>query len=213
MVVFEVTPKMKELLEATGTAHQCRHLPNGLMSIGHASLLEAVAASESPAESFLWLTRGSKIYGNHEDACAAHQPSPQRSSDLENRLAVLRIQSEEREYAAIVRGITAGNMSNAELESARLGQFGAQMSLGVNVIVTMATCFVAGYFVFKHSSGRQSFGLVGGVVCMIIAMAVEVTLVITKMYSIEKALEKDGKRQSQHLSSSQRERRIGEAPR
>lgn len=80
--------------------------------------------------------------------------------------------------------------STAEVEALRMAKIAPQMSLGVNVVVTMATCFVAGYFVVKNSTGNETYGLVGGVAGLIVAMAVEATLLVTRMYSIDAAVEK-----------------------
>lgn len=206
MVVFEVTPEIGALLKEAGFMQHCQTLPNGPQSISHEYLVQALSTTGKTTATLLSFARRSKVHRNHVDACKAHETPPRRSRELEERLAVLRMRHEEKQYADIIRGVAGSSMSNAELESARLTRFGAQMSLGVNVVVTMATCFVAGYFVFKHSSGRQSVGLVGGVLCMIVAMAVEITLVITRMYAIDAALEKDGRQQVQRLAASQRQR-------
>jgi uncharacterized membrane protein len=210
MVVFEVTPEMAGALNSAHLDHHCVSHTScnpAVRTVHHAVLLDAVRATAGGAgvdAALLDLARRGAVHRTHADAAAAHVPPPQRSPALEARLTLLRAQAEERAYAQMVRDVSASTASSAQLESARMGRIGAQASIGVNVIVTMITCFVAGYFAFKHSSGRESVGLAGGVVCMIIAMAVEATLVITRMYSIESAAEKDETRRTRRLAANQR---------
>lgn len=75
-----------------------------------------------------------------------------------------------------------------------MSKLAPQMSLGFNVVVTMATCFVAGFFVFKASSGSDTVGMIGGIAGMIVAMGVEAVLLITRMYSIEHEAERQAKK-------------------
>lgn len=73
----------------------------------------------------------------------------------------------------------------------RLSRLAPQLSLGANVIISMATCFVAGYFVVRASTGSESWALVGGIAGLIVAMGVEVVLLMTRLYAIERAAEKE----------------------
>lgn len=208
MVVFEVTPRITSYLDLAGVKKSTRLCPGispPLHTVEHSVLLSAFhsrAKTEWP--DFQRLASGSTVHRTHDDACAAHAPPPKRNPELVARLAVLKAKADEKEYAAMVRDVAGSGATNAQMEYARLGRIGAQMSIGANVIVTMITCFVAGYFVFKHSSGRESIGLAGGIAGLIIAMAVEATLVITRMYSIETAADKEFNRRNRELAASVR---------
>lgn len=81
---------------------------------------------------------------------------------------------------------------------ARLSRLAPQMSLGANVVISMATCFVAGYFVVRASTGSDSWALVGGIAGLIVAMGVEVVLVITRMYGIERMAEEEKRRREKN---------------
>jgi Endoplasmic reticulum-based factor for assembly of V-ATPase len=197
MVVIEVTPKVAAFLENAGVeVENCKF-------VHHATLLVALRGTY-PGEEMQALRdilQRCKVYRNNEDAMSARSGPLVRSTELEARLSLLRAQIEEREYAAMVADVAATSSSSALTESARLGNYGSQMSIGANVIVSMATCFVAGYFAFKHSSGSDSVGLAGGLVCMAIAMAVEATLVITRLYSIESAAEKEKRSHLKYIAA------------
>lgn len=173
------------------------------LTIEHRILLAALRRkSDEEAMAILRnVLQQGKVYRDISDAKKAHSRPRVRSKQLEKRLSLLRAKNEEREYAVMVQDVSAASLSAAQTESARLGRYGAQMSIGANVLVTMITCFVAGYFAFKHSSGSQNAGLAGGMVCMIIAMAVEATLVITRMYSIESAAEKDVRKRTKQMNT------------
>lgn len=80
---------------------------------------------------------------------------------------------------------------------ARLSRLAPQLSLGANVVISMATCFVAGYFVVRASTGSESWALVGGIGGLIAAMGVEVVLVMTRMYAIERVAEKEKRRREE----------------
>lgn len=95
----------------------------------------------------------------------------------------------------MVRDVARVDVSNVEVEALRMSKLAPQMSLAFNVVVTMATCFVAGYFLLKNTSGSETAGLIGGVIGMIVAMGVEAVLLLTKMYTIDVAVEKHVKQQ------------------
>lgn len=209
MVVFEVTQQIESCLDIAGVGKStrlCDGSPANLHTVEHSVLISAFISAGKKADwaEFRKLIDGSAVHRSHDEACRVHAPPPKRNPELVARLAILKAKADEKEYAAMVRDVAGSGATNAQMEYARLGRIGAQMSIGANVIVTMITCFVAGYFVFKASSGRESVGLAGGIAGLIIAMAVEATLVITRMYSIETAADKEFNRKSRELTASVR---------
>jgi hypothetical protein len=195
MVVFELSAETLSALNAAALASRCVTHPCGTKTASHHDIHAAVLhAGGSPnLESSL---RGLPLHTTHAAAATALAGPPRRDPALEARVARFLAQSEDAKYARMVRDVACGNSGlwKAEEESIRIARFGAQASIGANVVVTMATCFAAGYFVFKHSSGSETVGLIGGVVGMTLAMAVETTLVITRIYSIESAAEMQRRR-------------------
>lgn len=199
MVVLEVPVGTCDALRISDASTLCTaiHGKPGCRMIEHGVLLAAVRKGRSN-EDAMNLLRGiwkdcefHRTVRSAREACSA---PPVRSKELEKRLAILRAKNEEESYAKMVQDVSAQSLSTAQTESLRIGRIGAQMSIGANVLVTMMTCFVTGYFAFKHSSGSEAVGLVGGLICMMVALGVEATLVITRMYSIDSAAEKDARR-------------------
>jgi CBS domain-containing protein len=200
MVVFKVSGEMLALLHAAHLEARCVTHACGARTVAHGDVLSAVVSTGSDA-TLADLLRGAELHACHRAAADALAGPSVRDPALDARIARFRAQSEDAQYARMVRDVARGTsgLSNAEEESIRIGRFGAQASIGANVVVTMATCFAAGYFIFKHSSGSQAIGLIGGVVGMTGAMAVEATLVITRIYSIDAAAEKQKKKRIRRI--------------
>lgn len=204
MVVLEVPVGTCNALGISdaGTLRHAIHGKPGHRMIEHRVLLAAIRKGRSNVDAMNML-RGiwqecefHRTVRSAREACSA---PPVRSKELEKRLAVIRAKNEEETYSRMVQDVSTQSLSTAQTESLRLGRIGAQMSIGANVLVTMITCFVTGYFAFKHSSGSEAVGLVGGLICMMVALGVEATLVITRMYSIESAAEKDAKKRAANV--------------
>lgn len=190
MVVFCINESLREFVVESGLADACVTHDGGVQTVAHRVLDDALKKTNSK-RSLFELVAGAEAHLSHSQAAAVFRAPPQRSPEMEAHFARIRLANEEREYAKMVHDVAHKSSSNAEAESMRMGRLGAQMSIGANVIVAMATCFVAGYFVFKHSTGSETSGLIGGVACMIAIMAVEAILIIARMYSIETAAEKE----------------------
>jgi hypothetical protein len=188
MVVFLVNREIQDILKAGNCALEIVSHEDGSETVSHLTLLKGIDATGANC-SLASLIRGAEVHATHREAARAHARVHSRNPELVARLARIRIANENKEYGRMVRDVVRPSSTNAEAEEARLGRIGSQMSIGANVIITMITCFVAGYFVFKHSSGRESVALTGGIACMIAAMCVEAILVITRMYSIQSAAE------------------------
>lgn len=194
MVVALVNEQIRKVLQdanANNVVRTTKHVE----SVSHKALATAIRGQRN-APSLSSLLSSTQLYLSHEHACKERIPH-ERNPQLQARVERLEARMKDAEYARIIRDVARTDASNVEIEAARMSKFAPQMSLGFNVIVTMATCFTAGYFLFKHSTGTQTGGLIGGIVAMIIAMAVEILLVLTRMYTIDTAVD-------QHVKKRQR---------
>eukprot|EP00010_Vexillifera_abyssalis_P007757 CAMPEP_0201550168 /NCGR_PEP_ID=MMETSP0173_2-20130828/6566_1 /ASSEMBLY_ACC=CAM_ASM_000268 /TAXON_ID=218659 /ORGANISM="Vexillifera sp., Strain DIVA3 564/2" /LENGTH=307 /DNA_ID=CAMNT_0047960073 /DNA_START=26 /DNA_END=949 /DNA_ORIENTATION=- len=114
------------------------------------------------------------------------------------RLAALRAQHENRQYAAMVESVCGLSAAQeAQQDRKELRSISSQLSLGVNVLVTMVTCFIGGYWVF--SSYSKLIGLIGGLAAMVIALLVEGLLVILGGYQLDSFLEKSERKDAKNL--------------
>lgn len=199
MVAILLTPEIRSALESAEATNKIQR-SSTVETISHTDLAAALRAV-SHAPTLHSLLQTSEIHTTHSAAVTKHLP-PKRNPQLEARVSRLRARLQDAEYARMVRDVARVDASNAEIEDARMGKFAPQMALGFNVVVTMATCFVAGYFVCKHTSGSDIFGLVGGVAGMIVAMGVEIVLVLTRMYRIDDAVSKHVKRRQRAAERS-----------
>lgn len=187
MVAIVVTPEIRSVLSAADSNGRIE-TTRAVSTISHTALSSAIHQVSS-STSLSSLLSSSEIHLTHGDAVSAHHP-PTRDPEVAARVSRLRARLEDAEYARMTRDVArVSSSSNAEVESLRMAKFAPQMSLGVNVVVTMATCFVAGYFVVKNSTGSETLGLVGGIAGLIVALGVEATLLVTRMYSIDNAVE------------------------
>lgn len=187
MVAILVTPEILSVLSAAHSEGRIE-TTQGVSTICHTALSSALHHASSTT-SLSSLMSSSEIHLTHEDAVFAHRP-PSRDPEVAARVSRLRARLEDADYARMTRDVSRVSASNAEVEAIRMSKIAPQMSLGVNVVVTMATCFVAGYFVVKNSTGNDTYGLVGGVAGLILALGVEATLLVTRIYSIDSAVEK-----------------------
>ncbi|PXF49143.1 hypothetical protein BWQ96_01092 [Gracilariopsis chorda] len=194
MVVALVNERIRKVLQVAQSDHAVKRTKD-VETVTHRALVNAIRGQRN-APSLSSLLSSTELYLSHDHACKERIPHV-RNPQLQARVERLQARMKDAEYARIIRDVARADASNVEIEAARMSKFAPQMSLGVNVIVTMATCFTAGYFLFKHSTGTQTGGLIGGVVAMIIAMAVEVLLVLTRMYTIDTAVD-------QHVKKRQR---------
>lgn len=71
-----------------------------------------------------------------------------------------------------------------------MGRLMPQMAVGVNVIVSMATAFTAGYFVCWATWKDEAIALGGGIAALIVIMLVEICLFSIRMWGIGNAVEK-----------------------
>eukprot|EP00243_Klebsormidium_subtile_P002718 TRINITY_DN15511_c0_g1_i2.p1 TRINITY_DN15511_c0_g1~~TRINITY_DN15511_c0_g1_i2.p1 ORF type:complete len:194 (+),score=48.62 TRINITY_DN15511_c0_g1_i2:268-849(+) len=107
-------------------------------------------------------------------------PAPrQRSKALEARLAKLRIEAEEREYAELVRDVT--KKQREEAERVPFATYKEQLGLGLHVIFTMGTGYACGYYflraLFPHD---YTLHQLGGVLGIMLGMLLETLLFIIR---------------------------------
>lgn len=197
MVAILVTPSIRQLLEETNTLDSLTTTEN-VSTVTHGAILRALR-QKNGSPTFQEFVRGAEVHLSHTDAVSVHVP-PKRDPELDRRVKRLRARLENEQYARIVRDVARTSATNnIQLENLRLSKLAPQLSLAFNVIVTMATCFVAAFFVFKHSTGSQAIGLAAGVIALIAAMIVEVVLLITKLYRIDDAIRRHGEAQQRRF--------------
>lgn len=196
MVAILLTPEIKSLLEGTQSEPYVE-ITSTVSTISHTRLCSALYTQRlvlrKQTKSLKELLQETSIYPTHDDAVFQLIP-PTRDPVLEERVVRLRRQLEDKQYAHMVRDVSRVNATNSvQTDNLRMNKLAPQMSLAFNVIITMATCFTAAYYVFRNSTGSKTYGLIAGVIALIIAMIVEIVLLLTKMYSIDDALRKKEK--------------------
>ncbi|KAL6075305.1 hypothetical protein QOT17_003710 [Balamuthia mandrillaris] len=110
-------------------------------------------------------------------------PPPQRTKEQEEALQKVRNKLENQRYKKMVSNVASFEgdehthlvimPSREEKKELR-----SQLSIGVNIVVSMATMFVAGFFTCRHGFGSVVAGVIGGVALATIIMIVEVWLFI-----------------------------------
>mmetsp|Transcript_5206 Transcript_5206/g.15568 ORF Transcript_5206/g.15568 Transcript_5206/m.15568 type:complete len:237 (-) Transcript_5206:647-1357(-) len=137
------------------------------------------------------------------------EKKPERPKELDERLDKLRKALEEKQYREMVRDV-GGRKYESEDETTDMNMRSVknQMSVGLNVIVTMLTCFAAGYFLARNYFGSPQYGLYGGLAGLILGLGVEGTLVITRVYMIDENSRKHQQRQSRHVLSTEKQRSV-----
>ena len=127
----------------------------------------------------------------------AAKPAPH--PDLEPRLRKLRAAQEDREYAKMV-GSLAGSSDEAARDEAEMNTYRSQISVGLNLIVSMATMFVVGCY--GGGTEEEPMGVravVCGLALMILTLAIEMALFLigatrvdAKVYKRERAAQGRG---------------------
>jgi len=116
-------------------------------------------------------------------------------SALRERLVALERRQAELSYANMVADVAPAFAerqrsygTQASSSSAYMATIRAQFSIGANVLATMLTCFAVGYFLARVYFGSDSPtpALVGGAVGLTIGLLLDVFIVITRMYAIER---------------------------
>lgn len=136
---------------------------------------------------------GRELHLCHEDAEATYAPPPVRCPVLERRLAALRARAADAEYACMVRDVARSSESSSGMSKVVRDTI-PHASIALNVVATMGTCFAAAYFLARAATGSKPIALAAGAVGLAIALAVETSLVLTRLYALERAAEKETER-------------------
>ncbi|KAJ8906972.1 hypothetical protein NDN08_003455 [Rhodosorus marinus] len=124
----------------------------------------------------------------------------ERPKELDERLAKLRVELERKQYEAMVKDVSGRRHDNSLAAGMDMVDLRNQTSVGLNVIVTMLTGYAVGHFLVRTYFGSSHYGLYGGLVGLIIGLGVEATLVITRIYSLDKDKELKSERNSRGSS-------------
>ncbi|GJD12862.1 ATP-binding cassette sub-family B member 6, mitochondrial [Galdieria sulphuraria] len=102
----------------------------------------------------------------------------QRSPLLEERLKVLRQRHEQKRYRELIQDLPSFTPNEASM-AVNFQSFWEQLTLGLQVLTSMVTGFIFGYYVAWKLTKNQTIALVWGLVAFICAMFVDVFLIIT----------------------------------
>ena len=113
----------------------------------------------------------------HGAAPVLPPPPPKRppNPELQARLDTLRAAQENREYAEMVGDVAAGDSSGRE--AAEMSNYKSSMTVGLNLIVSMATMYCVGHY--SGGTVDEPHGVravVCGLVLMVVTLAVEMIL-------------------------------------
>ena len=113
----------------------------------------------------------------HGAAPVLPPPPPKRppNPELQARLDTLRAAQENREYAEMVGDVAAGDSSGRE--AAEMSNYKSSMTVGFNLIVSMATMYCVGHY--SGGTVDEPHGVravVCGLVLMVVTLAVEMIL-------------------------------------
>lgn len=194
MVYLIVTPSMRKQL--TFSSHDSKIIDGSPPLISHRVLeqsLEDCKTQQQQHES------ASSLIVPHLDSKTpilfftlshAHPPLPRPpNKELQRRLTLLREREEDRIYGEMVRDV-GGMKGRDELEDMSMRFRGIGGWVGLDVIVTMGTGFAIGWFCGGRGKGG-TWGLVGGLLGLILGLLVEGCLVMVRMVAMERSL--DGK--------------------
>eukprot|EP01090_Pellita_catalonica_P008454 TRINITY_DN1928_c0_g1_i1.p1 TRINITY_DN1928_c0_g1~~TRINITY_DN1928_c0_g1_i1.p1 ORF type:complete len:233 (+),score=38.80 TRINITY_DN1928_c0_g1_i1:96-701(+) len=99
-------------------------------------------------------------------------------------------ESEDRKYEKMVQNIVESKASRIRTERGEVSSYRDALSIGTNILVTMVTLFVAGWFVCYNAFGGMAGGAIGGVVFAMIGMLAEMGLFVIKSSRHEAAAAK-----------------------
>ena len=113
---------------------------------------------------------------------------------MQSKLAELRAQQANREYAKMVRNVTETSKDRWAQDTREMKGYFSQLSVGLNIIASMATTLTAGYFVGVHWWGyKPVVGVAIGVIFMTVVLMAEMWLFIIRSEKMTKQVEKEKK--------------------
>lgn len=128
--------------------------------------------------------RAAGVHLSHADALTARTPARPRNAALEKRLEALRARQLDAEYRRMVSDVARNDTD--ETVGRVMREAAPAVSVAFNVLATMGTCFAVAYFLVKETTGNKALALGMGAVALAGALAVEATLVLTRMYRADK---------------------------
>ena len=157
-----------------------------------------------------------KIYSEREDAppiyfnkliqgatVSFHRFKPKESPidpKSQAKLSELRARQANREYEKMVRNVTETKKDRWERETRELSSGFSQASIGINIIVSMATTLTAGYWLGMIFFNRSVTAIVCAVFLMIIVLMAEMWLFIIRADRLHKEMKKEKKERMGSLS-------------
>lgn len=128
--------------------------------------------------------RGDCVHLSHLDAVNLRTPAKPRNAALERRLEALRARQQDAEYRRMVKDVARNDAD--ETLGRVMREAAPAVSVAFNVLATMGTCFAVAYFLVKETTGNRTLALGIGALALAAALAVEATLVLTRMYRADK---------------------------
>ena len=127
-------------------------------------------------------------------AAAAAEAAARCDPELQARLDTLRAAQENREYAEMVGDVAAGDSSGRE--AAEMSNYKSSMTVGLNLIVSMATMYCVGHY--SGGTVDEPHGVravVCGLVLMVVTLAVEMILFLIGATRVDaKVAEREARR-------------------
>eukprot|EP01121_Diplochlamys_sp_Union-15-3_P012601 TRINITY_DN3794_c0_g1_i2.p1 TRINITY_DN3794_c0_g1~~TRINITY_DN3794_c0_g1_i2.p1 ORF type:complete len:154 (+),score=37.87 TRINITY_DN3794_c0_g1_i2:162-623(+) len=107
---------------------------------------------------------------------------------LIKRLQQLQHEAENRKYGKMVGNIAISKREAEALAANDLKDAWAQMSIGLNIIISIITMFVFGYFVCRYYYGNQALAIIVGALSGIATLMVESVLFVIRGSRLEKEI-------------------------
>ncbi|KAL1527939.1 hypothetical protein AB1Y20_009310 [Prymnesium parvum] len=178
---FALTPRLREALHAAcaGDAPDVACLRRYLRPDATTILLDDVQLLSHALLSPLSPSSGQWVHQLLQGAAPVLPGVRQRAQphpELAPRLERLRAAQESREYAAMVGDLACGSDTSAR-DAAEMATYRSQVSVGVNLIVSMATMFCVGFY--AGGTAADPWGTratMCGLGLMILTLLVEMTL-------------------------------------
>jgi len=111
------------------------------------------------------------------------------SPEYLKKKAELEREYSNREYQKMTRNVSQDRQRERLNDFRGLKDMNSQMSIGLNIIVTMATVFAASYWLFNRTYENEVMAVLAGLFGAIAAMLVEVWLFIIKGSRIDSHLD------------------------
>ena len=175
---FELTPTLEQALDAAAASSSSEAselsaaADRGTISLAEVQTLSRVLRAGENSTGAVWVHELL-----HGAAPVLPPPPPKRppNPELQARLDTLRAAQENREYAEMVGDVAAGDSSGRE--AAEMSNYKSSMTVGLNLIVSMATMYCVGHYsggTVDDPHGVRA--VVCGLVLMVVTLAVEMIL-------------------------------------